>query len=741
MVDSVSSDPAPERTAAGRRAVVTGAAGFIGSHLVDALLTAGHPVVGIDSFTPYYDPATKRANLTAAAADRRFTLVRGDLAELELDQILRPGDWVFHLAAQPGVRPSWGSDFALYVRSNIQATQRLLEAARKVRGARIIFASSSSVYGDAPIPMEESGPTRPISPYGITKLAGEQLCLAYWRTFGLEAIPLRFFTVYGPRQRPDMAFHRFVEAVIDGTVLPLYGDGSQRRDFTYVADVARVLMAAAERGRPGVPVNVAGGAALSVNEALGLIERLVGRRAVTQHLSPAPGDPQVTRAATDRLRELDDSPSTGIVAGLERQVAWHLDRMESAKRLGARRSTKRSSERPPDGAVVLYSHDTYGLGHQRRNVAIAHAVLRLRPETRVVMLTGLPVADEWRLQTAVELVSMPTAVKVGVDQYCSADGGSFSELLAVRAEIVAETLLRFRPFSFLVDHAPLGMKGELTRALHLARDRLPATRVILGLRDVVDDPATVVEVWRRQGIYQALESAYDHVLVYGSADLFDVRDLYELPAPVRARTTFTGYVGKAADMELAPSAEDWPALAGPRFLVTGGGGGDASELFGAFLTAWPSIRERAGGAALLVAGPRMTAADKATHAAAISSMPAIQFVESSVRMLGLISRADVVISMGGYNTVVEALTARRPLVIMPRVSPRREQLIRARIIEQLGLARVVLPGRRAPEELSRATLAAVTAGSPTAGAWATIDLRGLERVAKALVRPSAVGGT
>ena len=326
------------------RSVVTGAGGFIGSHLVEALLAAGHQVVGIDSFTEYYDPATKRANLAVAVLHPRFDLLPADLNELDLGEVLRPRDWVFHLAAQPGVRPSWGPGFTTYVRANIEATQRLLEAAWDRRVARVVFASSSSVYGDAPTPMDEEGPLRPISPYGVTKLTAEHLCLAYWRAFGLEVVPLRFFTVYGPRQRPDMAFHRFIEAVLTGAPLTVYGDGGQRRDFTYVSDVVRILLAAAERGRPGAPVNVGGGSAVSVNEALTLIERLVGRSASVERLPAPPGDARDTQAATERLRELEEPPRVGLEEGLESQVAWHLGR-----RGGARPSITATGARSPAG--------------------------------------------------------------------------------------------------------------------------------------------------------------------------------------------------------------------------------------------------------------------------------------------------------------------------------------------------------------------------------------------------------
>src|SRR5438309_2616792 len=353
------------------RAVVTGVAGFIGSHLAEALLEAGYRVVGIDAFTPYYAPAIKRANIAQASRHPSFELLPGDLNELHLNETLRPGDMVFHLAAQPGVRKSWGPGFAEYTRQNVDATQRLLEAALHRAVKRVIFASSSSVYGDAPLPMAEDGPLSPVSPYGVTKRTAEDLCNVYWRSFNLPVVPLRFFTVYGPRQRPDMAFNNFIRAVVEGTAVTIFGDGSQRRDFTYVSDVVRVLMAAMEV-EPGRPINVGGGAAVSVLEALAHIERLVGRKAVTEHRPPPPGDARDTQASTDRLDALGVKTDVGVAEGLERQVAWQLESMRRQTRVAQpaiRLAPAVPAAAAPARSVLVYSHDSYGLGHLRRNTA------------------------------------------------------------------------------------------------------------------------------------------------------------------------------------------------------------------------------------------------------------------------------------------------------------------------------------------------------------------------------------
>ena len=294
------------------RYVVTGAAGFIGSHLAEAVLAAGHEVVAIDCFTDYYDPARKEEN--AAALD----VSRLDLAEDELD--LAGADGVFHLAGQPGVR-SFGPVFADYVRRNVLATQRVLEAAA---GARVVLASSSSIYGDAetyPTP-EETSP-QPLSPYGITKLAAEHLARAYATSFGLDAVVLRYFTVYGPRQRPDMALERVVEALAAGTPFELYGDGSQSRSFTYVADAVEATIAAMERAPAGATYNVGGGEEATMREVIETLERISGRKLDLRAGPPAAGDVRRTSADVSRIRaDLDWAPRVRLEDGLREQWSW-----------------------------------------------------------------------------------------------------------------------------------------------------------------------------------------------------------------------------------------------------------------------------------------------------------------------------------------------------------------------------------------------------------------------------------
>jgi UDP-glucuronate 4-epimerase len=280
------------------RAVVTGAAGFIGSHLTEALLAKGHRVVGIDAFTSYYAPAIKRANIATASKDERFDLIAGDLNELNLDEVFEPGDVIFHLAAQPGVAASWDDAFPAYSRNNVEATHRLLESARRRGVRRIVFASSSSVYGNGPLPMAEDGPLLPASPYGVTKMTAEHLCRLYWNEFALEVVPLRLFSVYGPRQRPDMAFHRFIDAMVSGQSVRINGDGKQRRDFTYVADVVAILLAAATEAAPGIPINVGGGSPVSVHDAIAVLEGLLGGPIHLEFQPAPPGDARGTQADT-----------------------------------------------------------------------------------------------------------------------------------------------------------------------------------------------------------------------------------------------------------------------------------------------------------------------------------------------------------------------------------------------------------------------------------------------------------
>jgi UDP-glucose 4-epimerase len=304
-------------------ALVTGAAGFIGSHLTDRLLQAGVRVTGVDCFTDYYDPALKRANLAGARAHPGFRLVELDLGAADLSA-LPDVQVVFHQAAQAGVRASWGAEFSTYTHHNVLATQRLLERYRSVPLERFVYASSSSVYGDAEkYPTDEDVLPRPFSPYGVTKLAGEHLTLLYGRNFGLPVSALRYFTVYGPRQRPDMGFHRFCRAMIAGEPLTVYGDGRQSRDFTYIDDAIDANLAAWRRSAPQAVYNVGGGSQVEVLEAIRILEQALGVKAELEFRPLPPGDPLRTRADATRIQAgLGLVPSTPIERGLAAEAAW-----------------------------------------------------------------------------------------------------------------------------------------------------------------------------------------------------------------------------------------------------------------------------------------------------------------------------------------------------------------------------------------------------------------------------------
>ncbi|MCC6419146.1 MAG: NAD-dependent epimerase/dehydratase family protein [Gemmataceae bacterium] len=303
------------------RCLVTGAAGFIGSHLCERLLADGHDVVGLDAFIPYYPRAIKDSNLSAAQAHPRFTCHALDLRSAPLEPCLDGIDVVFHLAAMPGLTRSW-TDFDLYESCNVIGTQRLLRAVHRRRNLpRFVYASTSSVYGRF-ASGDEALPTRPISPYGVTKLAAENLCRAYAEEHGLPLVVLRYFSVYGPRQRPDMGYHRFVRALLTGEPVTVCGDGLQVRGNTYIADCVAATVAAVG-AIPGETYNVGGGEAVSVWDVLHKLEALLGRKAAIRREPARPGDQRHTCADTTRLaRHLGWRPRTGLDEGLALQVAW-----------------------------------------------------------------------------------------------------------------------------------------------------------------------------------------------------------------------------------------------------------------------------------------------------------------------------------------------------------------------------------------------------------------------------------
>jgi nucleoside-diphosphate-sugar epimerase len=303
---------------------VTGAAGFVGSHLAERLVGAGHEVTGVDCFLDYYPRAVKERNLRAVVGERGFRFVERDLSQGDLGDLVAGVDWVFHQAAQAGVRASWGRDFEIYAIHNVLATQRLLEAARDASVRRFVYASSSSIYGDTTdLPMREQSLPRPVSPYGVTKLAAEHLCWLYWRSHGVPTVSLRYFTVYGPRQRPDMAFHRFLRGAFLDEEIVLYDDGEQTRDFTFIADIVTANVLAAERATGGEVFNVGGGSEVSINAVLDTIATLAGRPLRVRREGRQKGDVRHTAADCSAARAaLGFRPAVTLAEGLEREWSW-----------------------------------------------------------------------------------------------------------------------------------------------------------------------------------------------------------------------------------------------------------------------------------------------------------------------------------------------------------------------------------------------------------------------------------
>jgi UDP-glucose 4-epimerase len=306
------------------KSLITGAAGFVGSHLTEKLLLLGHEVTGIDKFLDNYPQPFKEGNLAGLRGHKSFNLIEGDIVSLDLKRLLDSVDYLFHLAGQPGVRASWGKDFSRYTENNVSATQMLLEAAKETRLKKFVYASTSSVYGDTlDLPMREDGLTRPVSPYGVSKLAAEHLCYLYSKAFAVPTVALRFFTVYGPRQRPDMFFHIFMRGLLRGEEIPLYDDGEQTRDFTFVSDIVDGLLGAAQYPGTGEVFNLGGGSQTTLLNAIALVERLTGHKARLTRFDRQKGDVRHTSASLAAARsKLAYAPQVNLEQGLEQQWRW-----------------------------------------------------------------------------------------------------------------------------------------------------------------------------------------------------------------------------------------------------------------------------------------------------------------------------------------------------------------------------------------------------------------------------------
>ena len=379
--------------APGRRYLVTGCAGFIGSHLVQALTARGCVVIGVDAVTDTYAPELKERNLHECQAQGDFRFSRLDLAEEPVEALLDAVDGIFHLAARPGVRSSWGPSFAGYLRNNVLLTQRVFEAAAE-RGIRVVYASSSSVYGDAEAyPLREDAKPIPVSPYGVSKLACEALAHSYARSGGLDAVGLRYFSVYGPRQRPDMAFAGALECLAQSRSFTLLGDGHQTRDFTFVGDVVEATLRAMQRAPTERVYNIGGGSEISLLNALKLLERVVGRRLDVRPLSAAAGDPRRTSADIGQASaELGWRPVTSLEAGLAAQATERHGAERSAGAVvGGATLTRHAGEPSPAGlraALVIQSFRPHVGGAElqleRLVPRLAHLGVRTEILTRAV---------------------------------------------------------------------------------------------------------------------------------------------------------------------------------------------------------------------------------------------------------------------------------------------------------------------------------------------------------------------
>jgi nucleoside-diphosphate-sugar epimerase len=306
------------------KVIVTGAAGFIGSHLCEELISQHHEVTGIDSFLDYYPRWIKESNLQKLRTAPGFQFLEQNILDVDWAPLLAKTDIVFHLAAQAGVRASWSTNFIVYTKNNIEATQLLLEESKKCNLKKFVFASTSSVYGDTEeIPMKEGDLLKPVSPYGVTKVAAEDLCYLYWRSFGIPCVSLRYFTVYGPRQRPDMAFYRFILATLEGRGITVFEDGNQTRDFTYVDDIVRGTILASEKGKEGQVYNLGGGSRISINEVLQMLSQIMNAKIDITYAEKQKGDMRHTFASTERAKtDFDYNPRIALKEGFTAEYLW-----------------------------------------------------------------------------------------------------------------------------------------------------------------------------------------------------------------------------------------------------------------------------------------------------------------------------------------------------------------------------------------------------------------------------------
>lgn len=382
--------------------------------------------------------------------------------------------------------------------------------------------------------------------------------------------------------------------------------------------------------------------------------------------------------------------------------------------------------------VFLYSHDTFGLGHLRRNLAIAEQLLRPEHDCEVWLVSGSPVLRRWDLPAGLWVQPLPPVVKTGAEQYAPrSDAGPFSLVKGYREALILRAVMRERPDVILVDHAPAGMKNELVSTLAAVRQELPRTRIILGLRDIIDSPDVIRAHWRSEGIYDLLEHAYDEILVYGTPGLFDAAEAYALTAAVAQKIHYTGYVARPP---ARPVDAPWPGLEaapGIRVLVTAGGGGDGHAMMAAYLDALAALPARAT-ASLLVPGPLMPAEQAEGLRKAATARPDVAFLSYTTDLVKLLGQAEAVVTMGGYNTTAEILAARKPAIIVPRAAPRAEQRMRAELLERLSVVSVAEEGPDLASRLAALLPTVLTQSATRQPDWDAIDLDGARRAAEVI---------
>lgn len=701
------------------RALVTGCAGFIGSHLSESLLADGHSVVGIDCFTDNYERSRKLANLERARQWNAFELAPVDLAAAALDGFVDDCDAVFHLAGEPGVRSSWNERFELFLRRNVMTTQRLLESASRTPEKPFVFASSSSIYGDSEtLPTSEDAPARPFSPYGASKLAAENLCRVYHANHGVRTVALRYFTVYGPRQRPDMAFNRFCRAALDGAPLTVFGDGRQSRDFTFVGDIVLATRAAATvPGAAGRAYNVGGGSRVSVREALALLEGFASRPLDVRFEDSQRGDVRHTGADTSRAREeLGYQPLTSFDRGLRAEFDW----MRGLERRGRRaaRPAAAAPSAPGRPRFLFHSNEIVGLGHLRRALAVSGTLGRDEGASSSLIITGSPIAPFFELPPGVDTVKLPARARDAQGAACPpALGVGVAALEELRSSIATAATEAFAPDVVVVDKVPLGLNGELGPTLRaMSSDR--SCKLVLGLRDIDDSAARVRSKWPLE-LRDAIESYFDAVLVYGprsSPDALQCLGWDDLSVPVH----HVGYLG----LPMPTTGPD--DLPDGYVLATAGGGHDGMELLEAFARA---IRlAPLPCSAVIVPGPLMDAGQVARLRELTSGLDA-EVHPFRTDMERVIAGARGVVAMAGYNTVAELMRARKPALLVPRVRPSEEQLVRARNLESRGLQEMLHPDALSPATLRSALDRLLERPPPTLSA---ADYRGSERAAEIL---------